>query len=121
LAAKASAPPKIDNIDNFIFAVSRKRRTCSWTVNMTALRKQMPKGTEHFTFHDLRRTAKSLMSRAKVEPWVSERVLGHVIKGVEGVYDRHDWTEEMADALEKLAGLIERILDPNSNVVKLRA
>src|SRR5450759_4071084 len=37
--------------------------------------------------HDLRRTARSLMSRASVRPDISERVLGHAIKGVEGVYD----------------------------------
>jgi integrase len=64
----------------------------------------------HWTLHDLRRTAKSLMSRAGV-PWhSSERVLGHTIKGVEGIYDRHDYLEQKADGLRKLAGLISSIL-----------
>jgi len=39
--------------------------------------------------HDLRRTAKTLMLRAGVRPDISERVLSHVIGGVEGVYDRY--------------------------------
>jgi integrase len=39
----------------------------------------------HWTLHDLRRTAKTLMARAGVRPDISERVLGHVIAGVEGV------------------------------------
>ena len=31
------------------------------------------------------------MSRAGVRPDVSERVMGHAIEGVEGVYDRHSY------------------------------
>ena len=38
----------------------------------------------NWTLHDLRRTAKTLMVRAGVRPDISERVLGHVIAGVEG-------------------------------------
>ena len=44
---------------------------------------------DHWTLHDLRRTARSLMSRAGVRPDIAERVLGHVQQGVEGIYDRH--------------------------------
>src|SRR5262249_12053897 len=40
----------------------------------------------NWTLHDLRRTAKTLMARAGVRPDISERVLGHVIGGVEGTY-----------------------------------
>jgi integrase len=66
----------------------------------------------HWTLHDLRRTAKTLMVRAGVRPDISERVLGHVITGVEGTYDRYSYAEEKRDALEKLATMIERILNP---------
>jgi integrase len=62
--------------------------------------------------HDLRRTARSLMSRAGVRPDVAERVLGHVQQGVQGVYDRHEYREEKAHALRALAALIEGILRP---------
>ena len=51
--------------------------------------------------HDLRRTARSLMSRAGVRPDIAERVLGHAISGVEGVYDRHPYRDEKADALRR--------------------
>ena len=74
----------------------------------------------NWTLHDLRRTAKTLMVRAGVRPDISERVLGHVIAGVEGTYDRHSYADEKRDALEKLAAMIDRILDPlASNVARL--
>ncbi len=61
-------------------------------------------------FHDLRRTARSLMSRAGVPSDLAERVMGHAVGGVEGIYDRHSYREEKADALQRLAELIERIV-----------
>ena len=71
----------------------------------------------NWTLHDLRRTAKTLMVRAGVRPDISERVLGHVIAGVEGTYDRHSYAEEKRDALEKLAAIVESILNPTpSNI-----
>ncbi len=75
-----------------------------------------------WTLHDLRRTSRSLMSRAKVRPDIAERVMGHAIVGIEAVYDRHSYRDEKADALAKLAGLIALILDPpGENVVPIGA
>jgi integrase len=73
-------------------------------------------------FHDLRRTARSLMSRAGVLPHVSERVLGHVQQGVQGIYDRFDYRQEKADALARLARqIMDVVTPPPSNVRQLRA
>lgn len=81
-------------------------------------REAMPR----WTLHDLRRTARSLMSRAKVPADHAERVLGHVIGGVRETYDRYEYLDEKRDALEKLAGLIELILKPPAdNVVQFEA
>jgi integrase len=75
-----------------------------------------------WTYHDLRRTARSLMARAGVRPDVSERVLGHAIQGVEGVYDRHSYEDEKRQAVEALAGMVERIINPpGANVVAIRS
>lgn len=74
---------------------------------------------EPWTIHDLRRTARSLMARAGVRPDVAERVLGHVIGGVEGVYDRHHYRDEKADALARLATLLSGILNPTDNVLPM--
>jgi integrase len=72
--------------------------------------------------HDLRRTARSLLSRRElgVLPHIAEQVLGHKIPGVEGIYDRHGYEEDKADALNKLANLIARIVNPpEGNVVTM--
>jgi hypothetical protein len=73
-----------------------------------------------WTVHDLRRTARSLMSRAGVRPDVGERVLGHAQSGVLGIYDRHEYRTEKANALKALAGLIEAIVHQTDNVIALR-
>ena len=53
---------------------------------------------------------------------ISERVLGHSLRGVEGVYDQHDYKEEKAEALKRLANHIEAIVHPptDTNVVPLK-
>jgi integrase len=71
-----------------------------------------------WTLHDLRRTARSLMSRAGVRPDIAERVLGHVQSGVQGTYDRHQYREEKAHALAALATLIANILAPQDSKVR---
>jgi integrase len=77
-------------------------------------------GVSGWTVHDLRRTARSLLSRCGVNPDVGERCLGHVIGGSRGTYDRHRYLDEMLAAFEALAAQIGRIIDPQPNVVALR-
>jgi integrase len=77
-------------------------------------------GVNGFSLHDLRRCCRSLMSRAGVTPHIAERVLGHALPGVEGVYDVHRYEVEKADALQRLANLIENIVHlPGGNVVRM--
>src|SRR6516165_1140649 len=64
----------------------------------------------HWQLHDLRRTARSLMSRIGIKREVAENLLGHVQPGIIGVYDQHKYVEEKAQALRMLAGLIANIL-----------
>jgi integrase len=74
-----------------------------------------------WTLHDLRRTARSLMSRAGVPSDHAERCLGHVIGGIRGTYDRHEYHAEKARAFEMLAGEIARIVEGRSaKVVTMR-
>lgn len=77
-------------------------------------------GVTGWTLHDLRRTGRSLMSRAGVGSDHAERCLGHVISGVRGTYDRHAYHAEKKQAFEALAAQIDRIINPQDNVVSMR-
>lgn len=86
-----------------------------------AISKALGEPVAPWVLHDLRRTARSLMARAGVEADIAERVLGHAIPGVKGIYDRHGYADEKADALARLADLIGQIVAPTSgNVVPMR-
>ena len=78
-------------------------------------------GVTGWTLQDLRRTARSLMSRAGIPSDHAERCLGHVIGGVRGVYDRHEFHAEKMRAYEALAAQIDRIVNPKDNVVPLQS
>jgi integrase len=75
-----------------------------------------------WTFHDLRRSCRSNMSRLRIPSEVAEAVLAHVIPGVRGIYDRHHYLREKTEALEQWAVLLRSIIDPDSDrkVVPLR-
>jgi integrase len=74
-------------------------------------------GTTGWQLHDLRRTSRSLLSRAGISSDHAERCLGHAIPGIRGIYDRHAYRQEMLHAFEALASQIERIVHPQDNVV----
>ena len=79
-------------------------------------------GVTGWVLHDLRRTARSLMSRAGIASEVAELVLGHQKEGVEGVYDRHTYDSEKRIALAKLAALVDGVVNPRpDNVVSLES
>ena len=69
-------------------------------------------GVEGWTLHDLRRCARTLLARCDVRPDIAEVTLGHVIAGIEGRYNVHDYSDEKAVALAKLAALIDSIVGP---------
>jgi integrase len=67
--------------------------------------------------HDLRRTCRSGLSRLGVLADIGERVLGHAIPGLRGVYDRHDFLPQMRDALNRWAAHLDGIVNPRPGKV----
>jgi len=67
-------------------------------------------GVKGWVLHDLRRSARTLMSRAGINADIAERSLGHTIGGIRGTYDRHQYRDEKAQAFEALASLVDRIV-----------
>jgi integrase len=130
-AARAVMPAVRIGDAGFVFTVSGKHgmqgfskfkaefdgRMLAELRKMEAKRGEPEKVTiERWTIHDLRRTARSLMTRAGIAPDHAERALGHVIAGVRGVYDRHRYYTEKQKAFEALAAQVEHILNPADNV-----
>src|SRR5262249_43477536 len=64
-------------------------------------------GVRGWRLHDLRRSSRSLLSRAGVNSEIAERCLGHALPAIRATYDRHPYLDEMAHAFEALATLIE--------------
>jgi integrase len=105
--------------NTFVFAGRGKKAFNSFSDGKEALNAEA--AIQPWVIHDLRRTARSLMARAGVRSDIAERALGHVIAGVEGVYDRHAYQEEKGAALAAVAALIERILKGgDDNVVPIK-
>src|SRR5262249_28044556 len=78
-------------------------------------------GVSDYRLHDLRRTARSLLSPAGLDPDIGERCLGHALPGIRATYDRHDYRPEMQRAYDALAALIERIANPpRGNITSLQ-
>jgi integrase len=66
-------------------------------------------GVTGWVLHDIRRTGRTLLARAGVSRDVAERVLGHVLPGIERTYNLYDYVPEKRAALETLASELEKI------------
>jgi integrase len=71
--------------------------------------KPLMKDLPNFTVHDFRRTARTHLEALGVDWRVAERCLNHKIKGVEGIYNRHDFLNERREALNKWAVLLDQL------------
>jgi integrase len=77
-------------------------------------------GVAGWRLHDLRRTSRTLLSRAGIAADIAEMYLGHVLPIIRRTYDQHRYIDEMRHAAEALAAQIERIVDPQPSVVPMR-
>lgn len=75
---------------------------------------------DHWTFHDLRRTAATGMARMGIAVRVTEAVLNHVSGtggGIVAVYQRHDFADEMRAALDAWARMVQQLVESRSGKV----
>ena len=61
---------------------------------------------EHFTVHDMRRTARTHMAALGIDRFVAERALNHKLRDIEGVYNHYDYFDERKRALAQWARLL---------------
>ena len=98
-----------------------KAKTALDSLMLEELRRVAPEATlQPWVIHDLRRTARTNFSKLGIPGDIGERVLGHVVGGVRGIYDRHSFLPQMRDALDRWAAHLEGIVNPRPDkVVKL--
>jgi len=65
---------------------------------------------DHFTPHDLRRSAASMMTASGVQRLTVSKILNHVETGITSVYDRHSYDKEKRKALRLWGLQLETIL-----------
>ena len=75
-------------------------------VALAKVKPLMP-GIEPFCVHDFRRTARTHLAALGVDSHIAERCLNHKIRGIEGIYNRHDYLDERRKALELWAEFLE--------------
>jgi integrase len=78
---------------------------------------------EHFTLHDLRRSAATGMASIGIAPHVVDKILNHStgkISGIAAIYNRFEYLPERMAALEAWSRHIESLIRPSSpNVVQI--
>ena len=100
-----AAAKQSDNLRNGVARKNRFQHISPDTLNV-ALKRLPLKEVEHFTVHDMRRTARTRMAALGINRFVAERALNHKIRDVEGIYDQHDYFSERRLALANWAALL---------------
>jgi integrase len=103
----------------------RSGRMASGSVSRFKEKLDQLSGVKAWRLHDLRRTTASGMAGLKIALPVIEKVLNHssgTFKGVLGVYQRHTFAAEKAEALEAWGRFVTTLAEGKAaNVVLMRA
>jgi integrase len=100
------ALPRFAGNPRFVFSQKAGRSPFSAFGNLKnqvdrLMREELPE-LAHWTFHDLRRSGRSNLSRLGISADVAERCLAHRVGGIRGVYDKHQFLAEKRCAGEAL-------------------
>jgi integrase len=109
------------NDRDFLFGTG-KRGYSGWSKSKSALDRRI--GIASWTYHDLRRTAATVMAdRLGVLPHIIEAILNHAgghRAGPAGVYNRAKYVEEMRTALSRWSDHVARIVKGKPTSLTLR-
>lgn len=109
-----------------INSFSKLKKGISTFMDEINRKREDPLVMDHWVVHDLRRTLTTGMQRLDVRFEVTEAIINHVgasKSGVAGVYQRHDWKNEKAAALEAWSAHVAAVVsseDKDVNVGPLR-
>ena len=110
---------------NFVFSADGKRAVNNWDEVKHRISAKAGITASSWRLHDLRRTCASGMQKLGISVPVVEKALNHVsgtFRGIVGVYQQHDYADEVAIALQRWADRVDEIVGGKpAKVVKLRA
>jgi hypothetical protein len=113
-----------DQRQDFVFSVDGHKPINGWSKDKKKLDSLMRaelqrRGIEWnaWQLRDLRRTARTLMSRAGIGGEVAEHCVGHVMTAIRKTYDRYKYLPEKREAFDTLAAWVERLVNPPENNV----
>jgi integrase len=108
----------------FVFSVNGKGPVNNWDTVKHRISARAGIAANSWRPHDLRRTAASNMQKLGIPVPVIETALNHrsgVFRGIVGVYQTHDYADEVRIALQKWADCVEEIVGGRpAKVVSLR-
>jgi integrase len=118
-----AAMPVIAGCD-FVFTADGKRPVTGWDKAKVRISAKAGIAAASWRLHDLRRTAATGMQCLGIQVPVIEKALNHIsgtFRGIVGVYQQHDYADEVRIALQKWADRVEEIVGGKpAKVVKLR-
>jgi len=117
------ARPRFAGCD-FVFTIDGKRAVNNWDEVKHRISAKAGITASSWRLHDLRRTCASGMQRLGVLVPVIEKALNHTsgtFRGIVGVYQTHDYADEVRVSLQRWADRVEEIVGGEpAKVVKLR-
>ena len=118
------ARPRFAGCD-FVFTIDGKRVVNNWDEVKHRISAKAGITASSWRLHDLRRTCASGMQKLGIQVPVIEKALNHIsgtFRGIVGVYQTHDYADEVCIALQRWADRVDEIVGGKpAKVVKLRA
>lgn len=107
-----------DNNSKYVFPSNRGNSHINQHAIVCSLNQPNSDGTKSkhslkidpWSAHDLRRTTRSGLSRLRCPSNIAEAVLGHSKKGVEGIYDLHQYEDECKEWLQVWADHLDTLM-----------
>lgn len=105
------------------YVLAGRKEGCPYNAHASTLKRiraRIGDGAD-FTWHDVRRTVRTGLSRLGIDQATAEMVIGHAPQGLLKVYDQHDRLEEKREALSRWADYVAGLLgERGNNVTPLR-
>jgi integrase len=96
----------------YVFSTDAKRAIAGWHKHRARISAKAGIPADSWRLHDLRRTCASGMQKLGISVPIIEKALNHVsgtFRGIVGVYQQHDYADEIRIALQRWADRVEEI------------